>query len=203
MDWAAVRKDLTAHGQDHLLRHLEELSREERQCLYDDITELNLPRLSTIWDQTQATLTNPCQIKDDKLQPLDSSIVGSTFRDKDRLDAWRDIGEPPTTHPPLLPTHLPHHRPPLPTHCPHHPHYYSSPLQVLIEWVIIKWPCYYWLGVKVHDSMSRTLRACTMLDYPRARASISYKLRGSLNCRQWLDRGLANTASSRGEIIIK
>ncbi len=99
MDWAAVRRDLTAHGQDHLLRHLEELTCEEKQCLYDDITELDLPRLATIWDQTLVTRSKSCQIKDDKLQPLDSSIVGSTVRDKDRLDAWRDIGKapPPTT----------------------------------------------------------------------------------------------------------
>ncbi len=88
----SLRRDLEAHGQEHLLRHLEELNEEEKACLYRDLTELDLPRISTLWQGTQSTMAQCSQIKDDKLQPLDPSIIGSTLRDKELLETWRNIG---------------------------------------------------------------------------------------------------------------
>ncbi len=92
MDWVSLRSQLKTHGQEHLLQHLEDLTEEEKQSLYSDITELDLPRVTTLWQQTQSTVTQCSQIKDDKLQPLDRSIIGSTVQDKDHLATWRNIG---------------------------------------------------------------------------------------------------------------
>ena len=63
--------------------------------LYHDLSELNLPKLSSLWEQAQATLSQQSsQVKEEKLKPLDNSIVGSTAEDMDQLTQWRNIGDP-------------------------------------------------------------------------------------------------------------
>ena len=93
MEWEALRARLRAHGQEHLLQHLDNLSPDEKQVLYREVSEVDLPRLSSLWDQASATLSQQGSlIKDEKLKPLDNSIVGSTAKDKGQLALWRDKG---------------------------------------------------------------------------------------------------------------
>ena len=87
-----MREKLHAHGQSHLLHYLEDLSDTERDSLYSDLSELDLPRLSQFWEQARVSLTQDQLIKDESLKPLDVTIVGSTARDKDQLSRWMDIG---------------------------------------------------------------------------------------------------------------
>lgn len=89
----AVRADLETYGQGHLLQHLDQLEASERDELYRDISELNLKRLSECWRRTQPSLSDSGEVKDERLKPLDSSIIGSTARDKRDIGRWMNLGE--------------------------------------------------------------------------------------------------------------
>lgn len=92
LDWDSVRQHLIDYGQEHILHHLDDLTSEQQTILYRDIMELNLPQLSNLWGHAKNLVNHVSETKDDKLKPLDKSIMGSTARDKALLPSWRDIG---------------------------------------------------------------------------------------------------------------
>lgn len=93
MDWERVRGYLREYGQEHLLQHLKTLSEEEQADLYADLEETDWRKLSRLWQEAKKSMSENGEMKDDRLKPLDSSIVGSTARDKDRVAKWWDKGK--------------------------------------------------------------------------------------------------------------
>lgn len=92
LDWESVRAELREYGQEHLLRHLEQLSESEKASLYADIKDVDFKKLSLLWKDARGNLTDNGEVKDDRLKPLDRSIVGSTAKDKEAVSRWSDIG---------------------------------------------------------------------------------------------------------------
>lgn len=93
MDRSQLKSSLTAHGQDHLLRFTEGLKEDELVELYTELSELDLNKVSKCWDEAQKTLSEASEMKDEHLEPLDRSIVGSTTRDKNSVPRWDALGE--------------------------------------------------------------------------------------------------------------
>lgn len=88
-----MNKSLVVHGQDHLLRHADGLEENELSELYAELAELDLNKVSKCWDAAQKNLSETCEKKDEHLEPLDRSIVGSTTRDKSSVPRWEALGE--------------------------------------------------------------------------------------------------------------
>ena len=61
--------------------------------LYAEIAELDLNKVAKCWDEAQKKLTETSEKKDDQLEPLDRSIVGSTTRDKANVPRWEALGK--------------------------------------------------------------------------------------------------------------
>ena len=93
MDRSQLESSLAAHGQDHLLRYTEGLGKDELAELYAELSELDLNKVSKCWDDAQKTLSEASEKKDEHLEPLDRSIVGSTTRDKNSVPRWEAMGE--------------------------------------------------------------------------------------------------------------
>ena len=93
MDWESLRTELEAYGQEHLLKHLGRLDESEKASLYADIRSVNFKKVSRLWKEAQRSLTENGTMKDNRLKPLDSSIVGSTAKDKANVSRWYDSGE--------------------------------------------------------------------------------------------------------------
>lgn len=92
-DWEAVRADLVLNKQEHLLQFLPELSEAEKAELYADICDVNFAKVQHYFDKAQASISNCEEKKDELLQPLDSSICGSTARDVAKAKLWEQRGE--------------------------------------------------------------------------------------------------------------
>lgn len=93
MDKSQLASSLTAHGQDHLLRFTDGLKEDELTELYTELSELDLNKVSKCWDAAQKTLSEASEKKDEHLEPLDRSIVGSTTRDKSSVPRWEALGQ--------------------------------------------------------------------------------------------------------------
>ena len=93
MDRSEVDSTLAAYGQDHLLRHKSSLGDDQLAELYAEIAELDLNKVAKCWDEAQKKLTETSEKKDDQLEPLDRSIVGSTTRDKANVPRWEALGK--------------------------------------------------------------------------------------------------------------
>ena len=92
MDWGQVREELKEYGQEHLLRHLDVLSEEEQASLYADIKDTDWSKVARLWKTANREMNENGEMKDERLKPLDSSIVGSTARDKDLVAGWNEKG---------------------------------------------------------------------------------------------------------------
>ena len=92
MDRSELKSSLAAHGQDHLLRFTESLGGDELTELYTELSELDLNKVSKCWNEAQKTLSEASEKKDEHLEPLDRSIVGSTTRDKNSVPRWENLG---------------------------------------------------------------------------------------------------------------
>ena len=91
-DWEAVRASLVRHKQEHLLKFLPELNETQQAQLYADVCEVDFPRLDRYFAMALENLSNCEEKKDELLQPLDSSICGSTARDIAEATQWERIG---------------------------------------------------------------------------------------------------------------
>ena len=98
MDRSKLKSSLAAHGQDHLLQFTEGLKDDELTELYTELAELNLDKVAKCWDEAQKTLSEASEKKDEHLEPLDRSIVGSTTRDKNHVPRWEALGQNFITH---------------------------------------------------------------------------------------------------------
>ena len=98
MDRSELKSSLAAYGQDHLLRFTEGLKDDELTELYTELSELNLNKVAKCWDEAQKTLSEASEKKDEHLEPLDRSIVGSTTRDKKHVPRWEALGQNFITH---------------------------------------------------------------------------------------------------------
>ena len=93
MDSNGLKAHLKEYGQDHLLQHWQRLDESEKASLYKDIKDVDFKKLSKLWKQAQRSMTENGALKDDRLKPLDSSIVGSTAKDKEAVSRWWEKGE--------------------------------------------------------------------------------------------------------------
>lgn len=80
------------YGQEHLLQHWQRLDESEKASLYKDIKDVDFKKLSKLWKEAQKSMTENGALKDDRLKPLDSSIVGSTAKDKEAVSRWCEKG---------------------------------------------------------------------------------------------------------------
>lgn len=93
MDWEGLRTDLKEYGQEHLLQHLGQLDDAQKASLYADIKSVDFKKLSKLWGGAEHSMTENGAMKDSRLKPLDSSIVGSTAKDKSEVSRWTEKGE--------------------------------------------------------------------------------------------------------------
>ena len=93
MDKSEVDALLTSHGQQHLLRYADSLSESELSELFAELRELDLNKVTKCWSEAQSKLTESSELKDEHLEPLDRSIVGSRTRDKASVPRWEAVGK--------------------------------------------------------------------------------------------------------------
>lgn len=93
MDFREIRSQLVQHNQEHVLMFLDGMNNEEKRTLYTDLSEVDLTKVTKCWQEAQQKLADSQEKKDEQLQPLDRSIVGSTARDKDAVPSWEAIGK--------------------------------------------------------------------------------------------------------------
>lgn len=93
MDWEGLTVHLKEYGQEQLLQHLERLDGAEKASLYADIRDVDFKKLSRLWEEAQKSMTENGTMKDDRLKPLDSSIVGSTAKNKEDVWRWSEAGK--------------------------------------------------------------------------------------------------------------
>lgn len=92
MDWESVRVQLKGYGQEHLLQHLDELTEPEQDSLFTDIRDTDWSKIARLWTAANREMSENGEVKDDRLKPLDSSIVGSTAKDKLVVARWNEKG---------------------------------------------------------------------------------------------------------------
>lgn len=92
MNWAEVRKRLSKYNQQHLIKWVGELTKEEQELLYGDLLELDLAKVQRCYKEAKMTLSDSNEMKDERLKPLDDCICGSTARNKKHVDEWRRRG---------------------------------------------------------------------------------------------------------------
>merc|ERR1712130_76868 len=84
MDIDTLRSKLTAAGQEHLLQFWEELDTDEKQALYNELSELDLDEVLEYFQRTVAEMSSAGEKLDDKMQPLTESQCGSMASSTDR-----------------------------------------------------------------------------------------------------------------------
>merc|ERR1712233_9458 len=84
MDIDTLRSKLTAAGQEHLLQFWEELDTNEKQALYNELSELDLDEVLEYFQRTVAEMSSAGEKLDDKMQPLTESQCGSMASSTDR-----------------------------------------------------------------------------------------------------------------------
>merc|ERR1712130_835421 len=84
MDIDTLRSKLTAAGQEHLLQFWEELDTDEKQALYNELSELDLDEVMEYFNRTVAEMNSAGEKLDDKMQPLTESQCGGVAASTDR-----------------------------------------------------------------------------------------------------------------------
>jgi len=84
MDIDTLRSKLTAAGQEHLLQFWEELDTDEKQALYNELSELDLDEVLEYFQRTVAEMSSAGEKLDDKMQPLTESQCGSMAASTER-----------------------------------------------------------------------------------------------------------------------
>ncbi|KAI4474075.1 hypothetical protein M0804_015030 [Polistes exclamans] len=88
-----LKSQLMEHGQDHLLRYWNELSKEEKDALERDISDLNLIELTSYFDKATASLAAVNNKLDDKIKPIpDSKIVFAKACTNEEIQNYRSLG---------------------------------------------------------------------------------------------------------------
>ena len=70
---------------------LGELSEAERETLADELASLELEKVAKIFKATMANVESGSK-KDDRLEPIEPSILGSTLRDGYLSAGWEESG---------------------------------------------------------------------------------------------------------------
>ena len=87
-----VRGELNVYGQGHLLQHLDALEEQQKDELLMDISEVNFKKLTESFSKAKSSLSSSGAFEDNRLKPPDSSIVGSTAKNKEDVQKWMNIG---------------------------------------------------------------------------------------------------------------
>jgi len=87
-----LRDELSFYEQEHLLQHLNELEEQQKKELLADISEVNFKRLTESFSKAKSSLSSSGAFADSRLKPPDSSIVGSTAKNKEDVHRWLKIG---------------------------------------------------------------------------------------------------------------
>ena len=92
--WARLeelRPSLEEHAQGHLLQFAAELGEAERGALADELASLDVGKIVKVFKASMAGGAGESK-KDDRLEPLEPSICGSTLRDESRVAGWEEAG---------------------------------------------------------------------------------------------------------------
>ena len=92
--WARLeelRPSLEEHAQGHLLQFAAALGEAERGALADELASLDVGKIVKIFKASMAGGAGESK-KDDRLEPLEPSICGSTLRDESRVAGWEEAG---------------------------------------------------------------------------------------------------------------
>merc|ERR1719347_1790719 len=83
LDIAKLRSQLQAVKQEHLLDFWEELSEQQQQELYHELSDLDLDEVLEYFNRTVAEMNSAGEKLDDKMQPLTESQCGSMAQSTD------------------------------------------------------------------------------------------------------------------------
>lgn len=92
--WARLeelRPSLEEHAQGHLLQFAAELGEAERGALADELASLDVGKIVKVFKASMAGGAGESK-KDDRLEPLEPSICGSTLRDESHVAGWEEAG---------------------------------------------------------------------------------------------------------------
>lgn len=90
-DWDTLRSKLEKFEQAHLLQYVNELSAEQADELYRDLTSIDYERVNEYFRKCQLH-DQVVEKKDEYLGSLDKDSMGSTARDRVKLGDWEKLG---------------------------------------------------------------------------------------------------------------
>ncbi|XP_076242883.1 UDP-N-acetylglucosamine pyrophosphorylase mmy [Calliopsis andreniformis] len=90
----SLQRELADYGQEHLLRFWVQLSKEEKNELCQDISELNLAEVTSYYQKAVHRSSSMCKnMLDDKVSPIpNESIASVKTSDKEQLRMYEKIG---------------------------------------------------------------------------------------------------------------
>ena len=93
MDVKKLRKDLEDNNQEHLLKHWEGLSEEEKLAFYNDLKKIDFAKINRSFEKTTEE-DEAREKKDEKLEPVPPEHVGSVIGEgnQSRAISWREKG---------------------------------------------------------------------------------------------------------------
>ena len=93
MNLEALRKRLSEHGQEHLLRFWDVLSETEQYRLSSELSTLDVGYVNRCYESCIGDLSRPNGNFDSRLEPLPESVVGSVVRsDVEMLERYENEG---------------------------------------------------------------------------------------------------------------
>lgn len=90
-DWDTLRSKLEQFQQTHLLHYVNELSDEQADKLYRDLNSIDYEKINEYFRKSYVN-GKVVEKKDEYLEPLESDSIGSTARDKNKLEQWEKSG---------------------------------------------------------------------------------------------------------------
>ena len=90
-DWNTLRSKLEKHQQEHLLRYASELSAEQADQLYRDLNSIDYEKVNEYFRKCHIN-EKVVEKKDEYLEPLENESIGSTARDRTKLEHWEKLG---------------------------------------------------------------------------------------------------------------
>ena len=83
-DWETLAKRLEENGQGHLVQFKDDLAGEQKEALYKELSELDLPELQQAFERCLAASDNGGSGKlDSKMEPLSADQCGSIIKASD------------------------------------------------------------------------------------------------------------------------
>ena len=90
-DWDTLRSKLEKYQQTHLLQYVSELNAEQADELYRDLNSIDYEKVNEYFRKCHIN-EKVVEKKDEYLEPLESDSIGSTARDRTKLEHWEKLG---------------------------------------------------------------------------------------------------------------